>query len=163
MKKIDISSYLPMGFPVKPEKRIYLWSYGLAFLNSLRFLLRYTDELSNLRRAIRRNHPFTMPTFGSLLADLHPGLGFLLAALAILSCGLWHYTYHYQGSKSIYLMRRLPNRRELLRRCLPLPLLGAALALLLGILTLALFYILYMTATPKAYLPPDIWSRHIYY
>ena len=67
---------------------------------------------------------------------------------------VFHYLYHYQGSRSIYLMRRLPDRWELLRRCIALPLCGALAALLTGLLITLLWAGIYLLATPRELLSP---------
>lgn len=51
-------------------------------------------------------------------------LGFAVTAVCMAALAVWHYASHFQGSRSIYTMRRLPQRWELARRCLTLPLLG---------------------------------------
>lgn len=59
----------------------------------------------------------------------------------------------YRGSKSIYLMRRLPDRWELPRRCAALPLLALAAGLVLTALLICLCNLLYFRATPQQCLP----------
>ena len=55
----------------------------------------------------------------------------VLAALLLIPC---NYYAFWRGAKSIYLMRRLPDRWELARRCLAIPLLTVACALLLVVI-----------------------------
>lgn len=63
-----------------------------------------------------------------------------MAALAIT-----YFLTHYQGSRSIYLMRRLPDRWELWRRCLTLPLAGLAAALVIALGLSAVYFRVYQT------------------
>lgn len=58
------------------------------------------------------------------------------------------------GAKSIYLMGRLPDRWELHRRCLTLPLGWLLSAVLLPVLTLLVYYGIYYLITPAACLRP---------
>ena len=60
----------------------------------------------------------------------------------------------WRGAKSIYLMRRLPDRWELARRCLAIPLLTVACALLLVVILLPAFYGIYLHLTPEDALRP---------
>ena len=85
--------------------------------------------------------------------------GFLVAIIAALALIGVHYACHYQDSKSIYTMRRLPNRWELHRRCLTLPLYFAAVCAVLAALLLVLYFVLYMLATPAQCLTPDQWQK----
>lgn len=64
------------------------------------------------------------------------------------------YSSYYQGSRSIYLMRRLPDGRSLLRRqvwSVPLRVMG--LLLLLGMVLLALSWLVWRFVTPAQCLP----------
>lgn len=70
---------------------------------------------------------------------------FALIAGWMLAMALVHILSHYQESRSIYLMRRLPDRWELWRRCLALPLAGLAMALVLTLGLSLLYFWLYET------------------
>ena len=85
---------------------------------------------------------------------LWPSLwGFWFALIIPPVQAVQNYQSHYRGSRSIYLMRRLPDRWELHRRCLILPLLElAATLLLLAVLTVG-FYFLYRGCAPGGSLP----------
>ena len=72
---------------------------------------------------------------------------------------LWHYAYHYQGSRSVYLMRRLPDRWEYHRRCLAIPAATVAATAVLLAGSLALFYGAYMLFTPAACVVPGQWAE----
>ena len=83
-----------------------------------------------------------------------------LAALALSLAGVavYHFLCHYQGGRSIYRMRLLPQFGELWRRCLSAP----ALALLLGAALTAAVILLcalcYYHLTPAGHLPPEPWG-----
>lgn len=59
-----------------------------------------------------------------------------------------HYIYHFQGSKSIYLMTRLPKRYELLKRCVTLPLAGIIITFFTVFVLYMLFLTIYLVVTP---------------
>ena len=63
----------------------------------------------------------------------------------MLALFFFYMTAHYRGSRSIYLMRRLPDRWELWRRCLTLPLIGLAAALVIALGLSAVYFWVYET------------------
>lgn len=84
---------------------------------------------------------------------------FLLLAIAAVILAVTNYTSFWRGSKSVYLMRRLPDRREFSRRCLALPLLLLAACVILVLLLTLIFYGVYIHLTPEEYIRPDQWKQ----
>lgn len=82
---------------------------------------------------------------------------FLIFALSMAGFIIYHYLSHYQGSKSIYLMRRLPDRWELHHRCLTLPLTGALIYLGCALFLLLVYFCIYLIVTPAQCLIPGQW------
>jgi len=154
--RIDLDRFVPVGLDGKKEGQwIGTGMAVAAFAAILNFANQYTDALSRLYvygLGTRRLNA------GAVMVDfihLMPGcaLGFSLVCLAMVLLGVYHYHYHTQGSKSIYLMRRLPKSWELHMRCLGIPVLGAVGSMaLLGLLS-ALFYLIYLSCTPAQCLP----------
>ena len=147
----------PAGLDCYRELCWFLFGCGASFVYSLKFLFSFFSARSDLLNLLELSSPadaqtLQMPCF-SVVLD-HAWLGFLFVALCMPAVALFHYLYHYQGSKSIYLMRRLPQRWELLRRCIVLPVCGALIALLCGILTTLLWAGIYLLATPRELLSP---------
>lgn len=90
----------------------------------------------------KRLKPEEIPGFSELLGNALFLFGVAILCMAALI--VYHYLYHYRGSRSIYLMRRLPNPMEFHRRCLFFPVLMMAVnAALAGILYL-IFYHAYL-------------------
>lgn len=97
------------------------------------------------------NEPYVdMLPFWDIAKDSY--YGFLIISLALIWLAWYHYRYHYQKSKSIYLMKRLPAKNELRKRCLALPVAGAVIAAVTALLLTAIYYISYITMTPEAFL-----------
>ena len=143
--KIELGAYAPPGLDWRKEVQAYC--YGLAGAFSLAFfwyLIRYAGEKSELffRRGQER--------------ILRPGA--VMEDFCVLMDFVSHYQYHSQGSKSIYLMKRLPDRMELHRRCLTLPIAGLVICGLTAFLTIALCYGIYLYFTPKECLSPHQWE-----
>ena len=100
---------------------------------------------------------------GAVMTDFDQVLGWSLAGILVtavicLSYIAARYSYLNKESKSIYLIRRLPARGEIFRRCAAVPLLRAALCLVWAFGLLVLYYLIYMIATPDQCLVPGQWA-----
>ncbi len=157
---LDLSRLLPPGYEGEKERNTCAWGLGIAvFLALAGFLARVGDA---------RNDLFYIPYEGAkrilyedaVMADFSWTVGGTLLWLRMeqlyaLLLAIPHYRYFYKGSKSIYLMRRLPSRWELHKRCLAMPLLVVILASAAALLLKCLFFVLYLLFTPEGCLPPD--------
>ena len=92
-----------------------------------------------------------MPAISTLLA--HTRAGFVLLGVLLVVLLVSHYRYYRQGSMSIYLMKRLPDRREYRRRNLSLILILAAVSLAVMVVMSLTHYGMYLLFTPKGCLP----------
>ncbi len=159
--KLDLNRQVPAGLPAGRELTWISVGLGASLLYSFRFLLTFFDSRSALYATVGKARVLiagaVMPDFADVLGGSL--LGFVLVALCMPALILYHYAYHYQGGRSIYLMRRLPNRWELHRRCFTVPLLAAAASLLLLFVFLLLYYGVYMAGTPDACLVPGQWRK----
>jgi hypothetical protein len=154
---------LPPGYAYKTEllavTGAFLWaalSSGVSFSNAYvyargtLYIQRGTDSILDVSRV--------MPDFLDILGDklLSP---LLFGALILVGTTVIHYAYFHSGGKSIYLMRRLPNKAELHRRSLLIPLLSALIFVLLAFVLFLVYYAVYMNFTPAACLAPDQWLK----
>lgn len=157
MMRIDLSRYAPPGTNI--EKEIKNLCVGLAAATCCAVLVygvRLRTAYDNLFDQIGgdrvlRTGAIMLPFDAILLYALW--LFYLVALYSLASAVLHHITYYTGGSKIIYLMRRLPQRWELLRRDITLPLLGASISLLSALLLKLLFWGLYYWITPTQCLP----------
>ena len=159
---IDRTRYEPLGYDSSAERSFFKLGLPAAILWSFLYLLRYASAHQALYymneagdQVLRPDA--VMPDFYLLVE--HAFLGFPLLAVGILAFTVARYRYHWRGSKPIYLMRRLPDSRELHRRCLTLPLLGLAVVLLTALLLFILYYNSYMRTTPPAALQAKQWQK----
>lgn len=142
---------------------------AVAGFTALILLLRICSARSSLywTRGSKRElmDGATAPDYGGLVAgDGIIGSFPLLLLTVLLLLGLLfvcvkNYLDLSQGSRAIWLMRRLPDRWELPRRCCGLPLLGMAAALVLFLIVVLLFYFVYLWLIPEACRAPDQWHR----
>ena len=143
---------VPAGVNARREARGILTLCAFAALWSLTFLPRYFAARACLffrdGDLVLLLPEARMPPFSEILDGAL--LGCAAAALLLPLLAAWHLLYHYLGSRSIDLMRRLPRKRELPLRCLALPLLGELGLGVLTLLLLGLYYALYRLCTPAA-------------
>jgi len=153
----------PPGFIYKTELFTWLGVSCIWTANSMiNFFAGYLSKRQELY--IRKGTEFLaderkiMPDF---IDVFDPGFlrTLLFALLLFIAASAVHYKYYSGGSKSIYLMLRLPNRTELHRRSLLIPLLFSILFILMSIILFFLYYAVYMNFTPKACLSPGQWQR----
>lgn len=91
-----------------------------------------------------------MPPFWEIMGD--KCVIFHICALCMLGFVIANYSYFYSESKSIYTMRRIPNRWELHYRCWAMPMLGALCILVVQWLFTLLCYIIYIRSIPEGVL-----------
>ena len=134
-----------------------LWSlvaFSYQFSNACRRLYEWVGGKSILVESR------TIDPFPELLDQAMVVL--LLGMILTLPLACYHYAYYYLGSRSIYVMRRLPDRWELWRRCLTVPVLLAAVCLLAIELLTFLYFLLFLLLTPNPCLPLDSWRQLLY-
>ena len=151
MKKIiDWNRHLPMGMDGEKVRNRMALMLGAGIGCSLICPLRYFSARASLFRYMNgvyeRNLNAKMVPFEELLSGSFTVMaiamvGYLLAIAVF-------YLYHYQGSRGIYTMRRLPNRWELWRRCLAVPVFFLVLSILCTAVLIGLYYLLWRYATP---------------
>lgn len=155
-----LERYIPLGIDAKKVRNGLLLALGLGVLVSFGFFGRLFNALDELYEWVGRTKVLrpgaVMPGYPALLQGSFWGLGAAAACMAALAAGF--YAYHYQGSRSIYTMRRLPRRWELWRRCLTLPMVTALCCLLLAAVLTLVYFEIYLMVTPEGCLPPDLWE-----
>ena len=164
--KTELNRLVPPGFDWGTELK---WSIsGLAgslVLSLMLFFFEYGKYYSRLFRnevvegRVQRVliEGAVMPDFASFAPQAM--YGFAIVATSAILWAILHYSYHYRGSRSIYLMRRLPCGMELHLRCLTLPVCLVLVSLALGFVFLLLYYWYYMARTPDVCLMPDQWAK----
>ncbi len=158
-KKVE--ALFPPGYEYDRElKRLMcLWMIGILY--SLRFFADYHKAYQRLfvwkqvpgeldAEYVLREGAQIAP-FPELLSQgmllFVPLVLVLIAAIGV------HYMYYRQGSKSIYLMRRLPDKKLLHKTCLAAPLLGILTILVTIAVLSGVYYCVYIWVTPEICLP----------
>ena len=161
MKKPDLSRYAPLGINVRSEWQGYVAGLAVAVVYSMIYLLRYFNARENLYEWTRKGRELiegaVMPDFAELMDGTL--LVFLAIALTMMGLAIYHYIYHRLDTKSYYVMRRLPSRWELHRRCLTLPVIGLLICGAAALIVTLIYYWIYMGCTPEECLMPGQWGR----
>ena len=160
--RMKLERWYPLGFPGGAECAWTAAGLGAALLYGwCRFAAPFQRALSALYESGAGRVRVLIP--GAVMAPFPTFLsgvftGFWALALCMPALAVFHYAWHFQGSRSIYRMRLLPQFGELWRRCLSAP----ALALLLGAALTAAVILLcalcYYHLTPAGHLPPEPWG-----
>ena len=160
--KDKLARLTPPGIRWQTELKLWAWLAGAAAVYSFAFFFELAEEISRLYHtpypgaARQLREGWMMPYFAELAQGRFRLFPLVLLAMLLTAAG--NYLSFFRGSKSIYLMRRLPQRGETARRCLGLPLLLAGATLLLAGLLLLMDYLIYTLAVPSACLAPGQWD-----
>lgn len=159
----SLSRLFPMGWPWQNEIMLTAAALGLSALTAMGlFLSRLTPALNALYERTFQDELVLVPgrlvppypqIFGNAL------LGFGLVALCLILLPIGHFLWHRWGARSDYLMRRLPRRQELAKRCITGSALLLVITVLMGLVMFGLLFLWYQAATPAGHLPPDVWAR----
>ncbi len=151
--KIDWEKLYPPGYEWQTERGIFSGAIiGASMWGIIGFFSRYSHWLDQLKSDARGYIPEVMNFYeilGNAFFCFPIIIAFMLAAIAM------HYAHHHSGSKSIYLMRRLPSRWELHRRCLAGPIIFILIAIAVALVLFFIFYSVYMIFTPDEWLTHD--------
>jgi len=123
-----------------PSKLLLFYITGelLALLSSLRFFLRFElKELDKKMVYIVAGCSYDEPELNVAMKHIFVGSSIFIIICIVMI--IRNYAFYYKDSKSIYLMKRLPNPAELHVRSLVLPL----TAILINIAATGLFMYLY--------------------
>lgn len=156
--------YAPPGVDAQKDLRRFLGQLALsACYTFFACLLPYLNALNGLYVRL----PGTAGKIlrpGAVMADCSDFINAAFLLPLILLCFMAakiavNYASYYLESKSIYLMKRLPNPMERHLRCVILPLTGAAAILVATLAALLIYFAIYMAATPDSALTPGQWQR----
>lgn len=152
----------PPGFPWRSMVKGVLWAELLSVLWSLTFFIGYVDRYNALFENVyvgekTLEQGAVMVDFDVLITGRM--MGFFAVVAAALGIAASHYFYYFQGSKSIYLMKRLPRKSELWRRCLALPAVIVVFSLGMAFLLTLIYFFIYMRVTPQDCLTANQWAK----
>jgi len=150
-----MKKYAPPGIDIAAEKGFYMGGMIGAGFWSISFIIQYMNQRSALfeyhNGMYRLIEGAQICPFEELMAyKFWPFYFVMICTLLVI---VYHYIYHYQGSHMMYLMRRLPDKWELHRRCITLPLTGVVITILSMCMLWMIYYGIYIFCTPHQCLP----------
>lgn len=162
-RRFDLERFAPAGYNWRMELRYFAGGLTGSFVYSLSFVYRMSNARNNLYYTVRATGERVLRE-GAIMPDFVVLLGsrlrlFQVLALCMALTAALHYAYHRRGSRSDYLMRRLPDPRELQRRCLTIPVCTALISMVIWFALLLIYYVLYMYVTPGQCLAPGQWAK----
>ncbi|MCI5688305.1 MAG: hypothetical protein MR303_07455 [Emergencia sp.] len=155
-----LDNCIPAGLSAKNELFWYFAGVCCCLVYQFfRFCVCFSTEKSALfteERPHRLLAGAVMENFPELCEDCLTG--FLILAFIAIPWSIYHYNYHSKESMSIYLMKRLPQRHELLKRCICLPLLSIVFTAAAAFAATLLLFGIYHIAIPDAALNKGQWQ-----
>ena len=150
MKKDFLSHLAPPGTRAKRELFWIIAGICVSALISLTFVYRYHKNYQECAWLYSMGRTAAMPLFSELLGNAFFGFTVMLILMAALV--FLHYASLNGISKSIYVMKRLPQRSAVIRYVCGMPVLGAALIIACAAAILLIYWLIYRFATPLAWL-----------
>lgn len=151
--KLDFYRLTPPGTDLSKYRSKFRLVLSVCILFSQGYWIEYLQCRSLLFEKGKLVPGRYMPSFWEIFS-VNGSYPFIIPYfVAIFMMFYWMLRFYFSfslDSKSIYLMKRLPDRWELLRRCVTVPLLCIAVLIALLVLTVALFYGGYYLFTPKS-------------
>ena len=152
---MKLSNYAPPGINLKLLKIFVVIGLVAAVIFSFSFVTEY----SGWKRSVNNltEYDIVPVPYRADCAELMDGCFSLLpvGAAGALAFSVYNYIYLYQGSKSIYTLKRLPKKGELFKRIVALPVASAVLFILTGTLLMFIYYGAYMLFTPEGWRNPS--------
>lgn len=152
----DPGQFLPPGYVHTGERNMAGCLLGLAMALSMQFFARLHEAVEGLYYVDRTRGRILRPDAAAPpFLDLvwgYMGL-FLPLYLFLMGMMVYHYFYYHHETKSIYLMRRLPQGNILWKSCVQIPLLGMGTGAAVMVVLLLLYYGSYRILMPAEALP----------
>lgn len=153
-----IEKYAPLGIGIGTQIGWYIVGVVAATLHSMWFLVKYLQARSELYvgtpRGLELIEGAVIRDFVSLAQPAF--VSFYIVAIVTFLTVIFFYFYHYDGSNMMYLMKRLPDKRELYRRVLTLPIAGVVVLMVWMVILKVLYYAIYIFCTPSQCLPLSV-------
>lgn len=153
--------YMPIGSNMEKANYFFGLCICVGIGEHVLFLARYImhiREISINIKGVTLDPELMMPYFSEL--QNHTLYGYLAAILLVLFVqAYWNYAYYNKETKSVYVMKRLPDRKEYSRTIWTAPKIEALIILIVMLINIVLDLGIYAFATPDVALKTDYLSH----
>ena len=152
--------FVPPGMKLEGELIFFLLAMLAALFYAIRFFARLLEQTDALYQTAFGERSLiscaVMAPFYQVFD--HAWDGYFLVLFCMLGFGICHMLYYRQDAKSIYTMRRLPDRISFIRYTWTLTVCEVMICLLFALGCLLVSFWMYCTVTPPECLPDGQWS-----
>lgn len=153
--------FMPLGINLEKANALFGLCIFIGIAEHLFFYGKFLMKLKVINNSIKGitiDSGMKMPYFWEL--QEHTYYGYFLAILLVLFIqAYWNYAYYNKETRSVYVMKRLPDRKEYQRTIWISPVIEAlSIAVIMAVHTF-IDLCMYVVATPEIALYPDYLSR----
>ncbi|MDO4487003.1 MAG: hypothetical protein Q4C46_10505 [Bacillota bacterium] len=152
---------MPLGINLEKTNFFFGVCIFTAVAEHLVFYGKYLIKLNEIKSSIKGitiDSGMKMPYFWEL--EIHAYYGYIIGILlAFFLQAYWNYEYYNKKTKSVYVMKRLPDSKEYMRTIWGAPLIQALFIVLIMIVQTLLDLCLYVFVTPELALHQDYLSH----
>ena len=142
----------PPGYELTGEYRVFWICLVFGIVYSMQFFVHYTRAYDSLfyysKDGWVLNEALKIPPFGTLVEGSFAGLW--MGAICLGYAFAEHFIYYRKESKSIYLMKRLQDRRLLWKTYWGTACIYGLLFVMTGVVLLGIYYGIYRFVTPQS-------------
>lgn len=153
--------FLPLGINLEKANALFGLCIFIGFAEHLFFYGKFLLQLKVINNSIKGitiDSGMKMPYFWDL--QEHTYYGYFLAILLVLFIqAYWNYAYYNKETKSVYVMKRLPDRKEYQRTIWISPVIEALSIAVIMVVHTLIDLCMYAVATPGIALYPDYLSH----
>lgn len=153
--------FMPLGIDLQKANFFFGICIAVGMAEHMVFYGKYLLQLAYVTKGMKGvtiDSAVKMPYFWNL--QEHAYYGYIIAVLLTLFLqAFWNYEYYNKKTKSVYVMKRLPDRKEYRRTIWISPIIQAAFITIIMTIHTTLDLFLYAVATPDLALPADYLSH----
>lgn len=152
--------FLPIGINLERANTLLGGGIFIGIGEHLIFFFKYITRLNEIRGSMKGlsiADGVKMPYFWEL--QEHTCYGYIIAVLMVLFIqAYWNWQYYNKKTKSVYVMRRLPDRKEYRRTIWAAPVIQAVFIVVIMLAHIVIDLCIYVCATPEIALYADYLS-----
>ncbi len=153
--------FMPLGIDLQKANFFFGICIAVGMAEHMVFYGKYLLQLAHITNSIKGvtiDSTVKMPYFWDM--QEHAYYGYIIAVLlALFLQAFWNYEYYNKKTKSVYVMKRLPDRKEYQRTIWISPIIQGAFITIIMVVHTMIDLFLYAIAAPDMALPADYLSH----